>query len=466
MAVMQCPRCQAEVPAANMALHEARCAGKGLAPPAAPAMPVTSAMLSQRTGGGIEVEIVKALTWARSKPQEVVDALQERMRNYRGMEYFPPERKGGCVVTKEGVGVVQEAIDYMLALEPMDGFGSTSEEGLALAGEDHIADIGTTGTASHSSSDGTTSSERASRYGTYSLFGECLWYGSDLADARCMVLDLIVDDGVPSRGHRKGVLNPRYDSVGVAYGSHSTFGRMASMEFAGGWEPNIMFIRSRKLAGPVKMSDKVLAEAKARAGTQWSLGSCPICSESIKGGKVVDIPELGGKLHAACFKCTDCSCALAGGAYRVHSRKPFCKACFLKSYGDECAMCGKVIDGAMVSCSLGKIHLECLVCSSCHSPIGKNSFSTEGGVVSCQDCSAATQPGSSTSQRPSSSRRSSPRPSGRASRPLASAGSAVLAPASKAAAKAKVKAKAAPKVSMGKAKATTMSLAMDYASLA
>ena len=38
----------------------------------------------------------------------------------------------------------------------MEGVGSESQEGLALAAADHVWDIGQTGTASHSSSDGTT----------------------------------------------------------------------------------------------------------------------------------------------------------------------------------------------------------------------------------------------------------------------------------------------------------------------
>ena len=53
--------------------------------------------------------------------------------------------------------------------------------------------------------------ERASRYGHFGSFGECLWYGSDKADARCVVLDLIVDDGVPSRGVGG---NPRNGELG------------------------------------------------------------------------------------------------------------------------------------------------------------------------------------------------------------------------------------------------------------
>ena len=44
-------------------------------------------------------------------------------------------------------------------------------------------------------------------------------------------------------GHRKGVLDVRYDTVGVAYGPHCTFGQMAAMEFARGWEPDADAVR-------------------------------------------------------------------------------------------------------------------------------------------------------------------------------------------------------------------------------
>ena len=34
------------------------------------------------------------------------------------------------------------------------------------------------------------------------------------------------------------------------------------------------------------MSAEAMKEAKGKAETAWSLGLCPICRESIKGGKV------------------------------------------------------------------------------------------------------------------------------------------------------------------------------------
>eukprot|EP00928_Gymnodinium_smaydae_P040749 TRINITY_DN27605_c0_g1_i2.p1 TRINITY_DN27605_c0_g1~~TRINITY_DN27605_c0_g1_i2.p1 ORF type:complete len:314 (+),score=47.34 TRINITY_DN27605_c0_g1_i2:81-1022(+) len=300
----RCSKCFSEVPAANLSLHELRCPGSAR-PASTSTVPGGRAANADAAEAGrasspplapTADEITQALTWARTRPMEVVDALQERLQQYRGQEYYPPNRGGRCVVTKEGVAVVREAIAYVMSLEPMNGVGDVSVRGLALAGEDHVVDIGNTGAASHASSDGTTSADRARRYGAFQYFGECLWYGSEYADARTMVLDLIVDDGVPSRGHRKGVYNPGYDVVGCFYGPHVTFGRMAAMEFARGWEENAMFVRSRLQSGPPRLSPEQLAKAKAAAGTAWSLGCCPICGDAIKGGKVSEVQQLGVEL--------------------------------------------------------------------------------------------------------------------------------------------------------------------------
>lgn len=392
----------------------------------------------------MEQSIVKELTWARTRPLEVIEALQERLKNYKGKDYFPSERSGACIVTKEGPPVVQEAIDYIKSLDQMEGVGSESQEGLALAAADHVWDIGQTGTASHSSSDGTSAAQRVARYGRFECFGECLWYGSTAADARSMVLDLIVDDGVPSRGHRKGVLDPRYDTVGVAYGPHCTFGSMAAMEFAKRWEADVDSVRARVAAGPFKMSAEAMKDAKGKAETAWSLGLCPICRESIKGGKVVEVAEVGGKLHAACFNCTACSASLVGGVFKVQERRPFCKTCFYEKFGEKCKACDKVITGGMVSCALGKLHLECVICSACKKSIGKASFSTADAVIKCQGCAAGEAS-----------------PSRKSKSALAGAGAAITG----AKAKAKPKAVPAAKVSMAKAKGTTMGVAMDYAAL-
>ncbi|CAE8658641.1 unnamed protein product [Polarella glacialis] len=485
MATVACTRCQAQVPAANAELHEARCGG-------APNNNNTtntnnnSNNESRPMARDVPLQIVRELTWARTRPGEVVEALRDRLQHYKGKDYSPHERHGRCVVTKEGPAVVMEAIAFVeeLLSSPL-GALDESQDSLNLSGEDHIADVGQTGTASHDSSDGTSAAQRVARYGTFEVWGECLWYGSDAADARTIVLDLIVDDGVPSRGHRRGVLDRRYTTVGVAYGVHCTFGRMAAMEFAAGWEPNAMFVRLRLQAGPVKMAADVLAKAKSKSDTAWALGSCPLCQAAIKGGRVVDIPQLGGKLHADCFKCASCSTALAGGAYKVHSRLPYCSPCFADKHGDKCKACGLAVTGGMVRCSLGTLHVECVICASCQKSVGKGRFTTAGDKISCEECEAAAKAasaaggGAAVGGRPpatSTSRGSrgpgalssagsiiAAAPKG-AARGAAAAPKAVAAAAKAAVAKPKPKA-AAPKASMGKAKTLLDGLCMDYASL-
>mmetsp|Transcript_31833 Transcript_31833/g.74382 ORF Transcript_31833/g.74382 Transcript_31833/m.74382 type:complete len:442 (+) Transcript_31833:83-1408(+) len=419
-------------------------------------------------GGPSPASIVEALSWARTHPQDVAAALRKRVENYKGKDYYPPERAGRCVVTKEGADVVKEAIDYVLslpALQPMKG----PEKGLSLAAEDHVADIGVTGTASHNSSDGTQAMDRVKRYGTFSSFGECLWYGTEAADARTMILDLIVDDGVPTRGHRKGVLSSVYDTVGVAYGSHTTFGRVTALEFAKGWHGNDMFIRARETAGPVKISKEAMAKAKAAASTQWELGSCPMCKQPIQGGRVVDVTHIG-KMHADCFKCSSCSTSLAGGEFKIHEKQAYCTACYGEKFAERCKACNKPVTDTAMKCSLGTFHMQCAVCATCKTRVDKTPCSTAGGVLQCQACAR----GVSAKAKPAAKASSS---AAKASS-LSSAGKGVLSapdsagpkrtPAkatSSAAPKSKAKAKSTSTVSMSQAKATTVLVGMDYMGL-
>jgi uncharacterized protein YkwD len=474
-----CPKCKANVPTSNFALHDARC-GNPHKPSPAPAEPIAKTSAEETVAKCVltGVLLARELTWARTQPREVAEALKERLMNYRGKDYFPPERHGRCIVTKEGAAVVEEAIAFLNALAPMRGVGFDSEPGLALAGEDHVVDIGQTGAVSHNSSDGTTAAERQHRYGTFSCFGECLWYGSDNVCARSIVLDLIVDDGVASRGHRKGIYNPAYDAVGVAIGAHATFGRVVALEFARAWQGNPMFIRSRMQAGPVQMDEKVVAAAKASASTQWSLGVCLVCNEQIKGGRVVEIQQLGSKVHADCFKCCGCSASLTGGPYKFEGGALYCNSCFFGQFGEKCVACDSVIRGGKMKCAMGTFHVECVICAVCKKNVGKSSFSMEGGVITCQACATQTKRGVMAPGKAYCSTLTAA--GGRiASGALARAASPPARPGSapKVAAKASTKAKAKPKasglsaprakekVSMTQANSTLQSLGMDYAAL-
>merc|ERR1712151_225142 len=190
-----------------------------------------------------------------------------------------------------------------------------------------------------------------------------------------------------------------------------------------------------------------------------------MCHEQIKGGRVIDVPQLGGKLHADCFKCSGCAAGLVGVAYKVENKAPYCNTCFYEQFGEKCTACSKVITDGTVKCSLGSFHVACVICATCSKVVGKDSFSTSGGVISCKGC--AVEVAKAPPRRVGSpGAKASPGPGVR-NTTLTSVGSAIAAPKAKAkAAVGKVvapKGKAKPKMSMMQAKSTAVGMTMNYA---
>jgi uncharacterized protein YkwD len=72
------------------------------------------------------------------------------------------------------------------------------------------------------------------RYGAWQRkVAENIAYGG--RSARGVIVQLIVDDGVPDRGHRMNIFDPEYRVVGVGCGPHVRFGDMCVIDFAAGY---------------------------------------------------------------------------------------------------------------------------------------------------------------------------------------------------------------------------------------
>jgi hypothetical protein len=96
---------------------------------------------------------------------------------------------------------------------------------MSLGAADHVRDQGRQGGTGHTGHDRSTAASRVSRYGRWvGLISENIQYGR--GSPGDVVADLLIDDGVLDRGHRRNALDPSIHVAGVACGPHATYGHM------------------------------------------------------------------------------------------------------------------------------------------------------------------------------------------------------------------------------------------------
>ncbi|MBN2008920.1 CAP domain-containing protein [candidate division KSB1 bacterium] len=175
----------------------------------------------------LEQDVVAENNRARQNPHQFATYLEQRRAFYIGKQYKPLE--GTIIRTKEGLRAVDEAIRFLRNATPLQSL--EANEGLSRAAKDHVDDQSVSGKTGHIGSDGSEPFERLKRYGTIGGFsGENISYG--LNAARGIVISLIIDDDVPSRGHRKLIFTREFQQVGVACGYHPIFQHMCVITFA------------------------------------------------------------------------------------------------------------------------------------------------------------------------------------------------------------------------------------------
>ena len=174
-----------------------------------------------------EGEVWKEWQALRADPPGYAARLEAWLPLFRGMERVQPS---GRILTQEGAAAVREAIAVLRALQPLPTI--LPSPGITLAARDHVADIGPRGATGHIGADGSTVGARLSRHGQWmGRASESISFGA--GSARETILELLVDDGVPSRGHREMLLFPQTAMAGVACGAHRTYQSMCVLDLAG-----------------------------------------------------------------------------------------------------------------------------------------------------------------------------------------------------------------------------------------
>ena len=184
------------------------------------------------------VDIVKEMNLVRTRPKEYARKLEKTLTQYAGKKRRRPG-SNVILITTEGKKAVEECIDVLRKMKKsLPPFDEKLNQNMCRACLDHVNDTGPKGLTGHTGSDGSTPFDRLKRYGSYrGTAGENISYGAKSAEE--IVMQLMVDDNVPDRGHRTNMLNPAFRVVGVAVGKHSTYGTMCCVTHAQGYGPKL-----------------------------------------------------------------------------------------------------------------------------------------------------------------------------------------------------------------------------------
>ena len=182
---------------------------------------------SSRSSGNLTQEVINELNRVRTNPQAYAAYLQNHRSLYTAEGYLKQPGKP-LLRTHEGVAALDEAIRELSHARPQVPL--TASDLLVGSGRALIEEQSRNGQTGH----GSYPFERMARAGvTNTARGEDVAYGAHTAEQ--IVYNLVVDDGVRDRGHRRNIMQAMFNQAGVSVGSHPAYGVMCVIDFAGGF---------------------------------------------------------------------------------------------------------------------------------------------------------------------------------------------------------------------------------------
>lgn len=179
-----------------------------------------------------ERDIFQEINVARIQPEAFIPYLELYRSRFNGKVYRQPGTNL-LIRTGEGTPAVDETITFLRKQRPLPPLRWT--EGLAQSGTELVRAQAKSQETGHGSGS-MSMSKRIHRHGQWTIaIGEAIAYGPYRLDrGRDVIAQLLVDDGVPGRGHRKTIFDPDYTLVGVSCGPHPRYETVCVLDFAGG----------------------------------------------------------------------------------------------------------------------------------------------------------------------------------------------------------------------------------------
>lgn len=188
------------------------------------------AAAARAESGDLAQQVLAETNVARQHPQRYANYIREFKRNFIGKGYRLPGTLD-MVMTLEGMGALDEAVRFLSSQRPLPALSWSP--GLAQAAAELVQQQSASGATGHGN--GGDIRKRIGKYGSWrSTVGENISYGPDTA--RQVVMGLIIDDGVPDRGHRKNIFNRSFTTAGAACGPHPVYRKICVVDLAGGFQ--------------------------------------------------------------------------------------------------------------------------------------------------------------------------------------------------------------------------------------
>jgi len=173
-----------------------------------------------------EDAVLDEINQARAHPQAYAREL--RHRQMRDARYDDDGYGYGYGAANEDPAAVEDAIAFLMRQRPLPPLDADVR--LERAANVHVARQGPRGSVGHGEAGAL--GHRIQGHGLWAgLTAEAISYGQRSPED--VVRQLIVDSGVPSRGHRRDMFNGSYQAAGVACGAHARWGAMCVIDYAG-----------------------------------------------------------------------------------------------------------------------------------------------------------------------------------------------------------------------------------------
>ena len=168
-------------------------------------------------------------------------------------------------------GALEEAISFLMRQSPLPPL--RMDDNLAASALEHVDDQGPVGGIGHDGPRGERFDDRIRRHGVRAQWeAENIAYGPNRPSD--VVRELIIDSGVPSRGHRRNIFHEALDSAGVSCGAHRDYATMCVIDFAGRSTPAPQWRQASfepaSAPAPAPVAVALAAESVASPG-QWVL---------------------------------------------------------------------------------------------------------------------------------------------------------------------------------------------------